>query len=203
MLAPHGNRLLGLTRRNLRELDAAMSHIERDAKGMGQSLSVGTTPLVAANILPQAIREFRCRQPDLRIRLFDANLNTILKRVEAGKLDIGLDIFKSVPGILRTSFFWLTLAVIRPDEGAAPRPASTAWSALNGQKLISLSSSYPRQQLIDEHLARNGVRWQRGTVATYLDTQIALVEAHEGVAIIPSFGLPVCGDGKVVISQLI
>jgi DNA-binding transcriptional LysR family regulator len=70
-----------------------MSHIERKAKGMGQSLSVGTTPLVAANIMPQAIREFRSQQPDERIRLFDANLNTILERVEAGKLDIGLDIF--------------------------------------------------------------------------------------------------------------
>jgi DNA-binding transcriptional LysR family regulator len=70
-----------------------MSHIERKAKGMGQSLSVGTTPLVAANIMPQAIREFRSQQPDERIRLFDANLNTILERVEAGKLDIGLGIF--------------------------------------------------------------------------------------------------------------
>jgi len=60
---------------------------------MGQSLSVGTTPLVAANIMPQAIREFRSQQPDERIRLFDANLNTILERVEAGKLDIGLGIF--------------------------------------------------------------------------------------------------------------
>jgi LysR family transcriptional regulator, carnitine catabolism transcriptional activator len=202
-LTAHGNQLLGVTQRSLRELDAAMLHIERDAKGMGQRLSVGTTPLVAANILPQAIREFRSRQPDMHIRLFDANLNTILKRVEAGKLDIGLGIFKTVPGLRRTAFFRFTLAVIRPGEGGPPRPASTPWSALNGQTLISLPSSYPQQQLIDEHLARNGVQCQRGVVVNFLDTQIALVEAHEGVAIIPSFGLPVCRNRKVVISKLI
>ncbi len=67
--------------RNFQELDAAMSHIERNAKETGQLRSVGTTALVAANILPQAIREFRSQQPDQRIRLFDANLNTILKKV--------------------------------------------------------------------------------------------------------------------------
>jgi len=63
------------------------------------------TPMVAANILPQAIREFRSQRPDLHIRLFDAHLATILKRVEAGKLDMGLGIFKSRPGIRRTPFF--------------------------------------------------------------------------------------------------
>jgi hypothetical protein len=49
--------------------------------------------LVAANIVPQAIREFRSQQPDQRIRLFDANLNTILERIETVKFDIGLGIF--------------------------------------------------------------------------------------------------------------
>jgi DNA-binding transcriptional LysR family regulator len=63
---------------------------------------------------------------------------------------------------------------------------------LNGQTLISLPPSYPHQQLIDEHLAKTGVRWRRGVVVNSLDTQIALVEAHEGIAIIPSFVLPAC-----------
>ena len=36
-----------------------------------------------------------------------------------------------------------------------------------------------------------------------LDTQIALVEAEEGIAIIPSFGVPACRNRKVVVSQLI
>ena len=81
-------------------------------------------------------------------------------------------------------------------------PASTPWSALNGQTLISLTRSYPHQQLIDEHLAKTGVRWQRGVVVNFMDTHIALVEAAEGIAIIPSFGLPACSNRRVVMSQL-
>src|SRR5258708_5295260 len=172
----YGNELLAATQPHLQALDTAMSRIGRTAEGTGQVLSVGTTPLVAASILPQAIREFRSQRPDLRIRLFDAHLATILKRVEAGKLDLGLGTFKSRPGIRRTPFFRFSLVLTR---------------------------SYPHQQLIDEHLAKTGVRWQRGVVVNFMDTQIALVEAAEGVAIIPSFGLPACSHRRVVMSQLI
>jgi LysR family transcriptional regulator, carnitine catabolism transcriptional activator len=199
----HGSELLAATQPHLEALDAAMSRIGQTAKGSGQWLSVGTTPLVAANVLPQAIREFRNQRPDLRIRLFDSDLATILKKVEAGKLDIGLGIFKSVPGVRRTPFFRFSLVVIRAHKDGAILLPSTPWSALNGQTLISLSSGYPHQQLIDEHLAKAGVRWQRGVVVNFLDTQIALVEADEGIAIIPSFGLPACRNRKVAMSQLI
>jgi DNA-binding transcriptional LysR family regulator len=101
----HGNELLAATQPHLEAVDAAMSRIGKTGKGSGHWLSVGTTPLVAANVLPQPMREFRSQRPDLRIRLFDADLATILKKVEAGKLDIGLGIFKSVPGLRRTPFF--------------------------------------------------------------------------------------------------
>jgi DNA-binding transcriptional LysR family regulator len=164
---------------------------------------VGTTPLVAANILPQAIKEFRSQRPDLRIRLFDADLNTILRRVEAGKLDMGLGIIKKMPGVRRTPFFRFSLMVIRAHKDGAPHHASTTWSALNGQGLISLPPSYPHQQLIDEHPAKTHVVWHRGVVVNFLDTQLALVEADEGLAIIPSFGLPACGNRKVAMSRLI
>jgi LysR family carnitine catabolism transcriptional activator len=51
--------------------------------------------------------------------------------------------------------------------------------------------------------AQAGVKVQIGSTVNLLDTQIALVEADEGSAIIPSFGMPACRNRKVVISQLI
>ena len=40
-------------------------------------------------------------------------------------------------------------------------------------------------------------------VVNPLDTQIAPVEAEEGVAIIPSFGIPACRNRRVVVSQFV
>jgi hypothetical protein len=99
--------------------------------------------------------------------------------VEAGKLDIGLGIFKRVPGVRRTPFFRFSLILIRAEQEGCPGRATMTW------------------QLIDQQLVSAGVVCPRDTVVNLLDTQIALVEANEGVAIIPSFGLPVARNRKV------
>ena len=52
---------------------------------------------------------------------------------------------------------------------------STRWTALNGQTLA----------------------------VNLLDRQISLVEADEGITVIPSFGLPVCRSRKVTMSELV
>jgi LysR family transcriptional regulator, carnitine catabolism transcriptional activator len=201
-LTAYGSELLEVSHRSLAELDAAFSRIGGTARGTRQSISLGATPLVSANILPPAIREFRSLRPDLRIQLFDADLKKIMRRVQAGSLDMGLGIFTDTPGIRHTPFFRFALMLIRPQKDGALYPDSMTWAALSGQTLLSLPADNPTQQLIDKHLAKARVECQRGMVVNLLDTQIALVEAGEGIAIIPSFGLPVCRNRNVVMSWL-
>ena len=202
-LTPHGRRLLAVIQRSLEELDTAIADIGRSAKRSHQQISLGTTPLVAANILPPAMREFRKQRPDVRIQLFDADLPTLIKMVEAGRLDMSLGIFKAMPDVRREPFFRFSLMVARAAKDDTPPHKTTTWSALDGETLISLSADHPHQQLIDKHLAQAGVKVRIGSVVNLLDTQIALVEAEEGIAIVPSFGMPACRNRKVVMTQLI
>lgn len=202
-LTPHGKELLAVIQRSLEELDSAIANIGRSARRSHQSISLGTTPLVAANVLPPAMREFRKQRPDVRIQLFDADLPTLIKMVETGKLDMSLGIFKAMAGVRREPFFRFSLMVARAVKDDMPPRATTAWTALDGETLISLSPGHPHQQLIDKQLAEAGVNVQLGSMVNLLDTQIALVEAEEGIAIIPSFGVPACRNRKVVVSQLV
>jgi LysR family transcriptional regulator, carnitine catabolism transcriptional activator len=202
-LTTHGSELLATIQRSLEELDAAIASIGRNVKRNSQSISLGVTPLVAANILPPAMREFRKLRPDLRIQLYDADLPTLMKMVETGRLDMSIGIFKGMVGVRREPFFRFSLMVARAAIDGAPSRSTTSWSALEGETLIALSPGHPHQQLIDKHLAQAGVKVKIGSVVNLLDTQIALVEAEEGIAIIPSFGLPVCRNRKVVMSRLV
>ncbi|NTX55648.1 LysR family transcriptional regulator [Myxococcus sp. CA039A] len=202
-LTRHGADLLDATRRHLVELDEAMARVGRSARGRQQAVSLGTTPLVAANILPQAMREYRRLRPELRVRLFDADQDTVLRQVQAGQLDLGVGLFKSVPGVQRVPFFRFSLVLIRARRHGAATGPDVPWSALEGETLIVLSPSSSHQQLIDQQLAKSRVRFETGGVANLLDTQVALVEADEGVAIIPSFGLPLCKNREVVMSRLV
>jgi LysR family carnitine catabolism transcriptional activator len=202
-LTPHGRDLLAVIQRSLEELDSAIANVGRSAKRDQQSISLGTTPLVAANILPPAMREFRKQRPDVRIQLFDADLPTLIHMVEAGKLDMSLGIFKAMPDVRREPFFRFSLMVARAAKDDIQPRRTMTWSALDGETLISLSPGHPHQQLIDKHLAQAGVKVQIGSIVNLLDTQIAMVEAEQGIAIIPSFGLPACRNRNVVMSQLI
>lgn len=202
-LTPSGRELLAVIQRSLEELDVAIASIRGGAKRKRESLSLGTTALVAANILPPAMREFRKLRPDVQIRLFDADLPTLIQMVEAGKLDMSLGIFRAMPDVRREPFFRFSLMVARAaDDGTQPRKTTT-WSALEGETLISLSPGHPHQQLIDRHLAKARVKVQTGLTVNLLDTQIALAEAGEGIAIIPSFGMPACRNRMITTSQLI
>jgi LysR family carnitine catabolism transcriptional activator len=202
-LTAHGRELLAVIQRSLEELDAVIASIGRSANRSHQVISLGTTPLVAANILAPAMHEFRKHRPNFRIQLFDADLPTLIQMVEAGRLDMSLGIFKAMAGVRREPFFRFSLMVARPAKDSVPIRATTTWSALNGETLIALSSGHPHQQLIDKHLAQSGVKVRIGSTVNLLDTQIALVEAEEGIAIIPSFGMPACRNRKIVVSQLI
>jgi len=180
-----------------------MARVGRSARGRRQTVSLGTTPLVAANILPQAMREYRRLRPELRVRLFDADQDTVLRQVETGQLDMGLGTFKNVPGVRRVPFFRFSLVLIRARHHGAAARADVPWSALGGETLIVLSPSSPHQQLIDRQLAKSRIRFETGCVANLLDTQVALVEADEGAAVIPSIGLALCKNRDVVATRLV
>ena len=55
-LTAQGGDLLAVTQPAVRTLDAAMLSIEQAGQGKNKSISIGTTPLIAANILPEANR---------------------------------------------------------------------------------------------------------------------------------------------------
>jgi len=199
-----GSELLAVARRSVEDFDSAVARLGRGAIEASRSLGVGAPPLIAANILPPAIREFRAHRPDLRVRLFDGNHVTIRQRVEAGELDMGLGaFFGPAPGIRRTPLFRFSLMVIRAGATEPYRRAASTWSALKGETLISLPPSSPLQHMITMHLKRAGVDVRPGAVLNSLDTQIAMVEAGEGAAVIPSYGLPACRNRQVVMTRLV
>jgi LysR family transcriptional regulator, carnitine catabolism transcriptional activator len=203
-LTPFGNELVAVAERNLKELDGVISRIGRSANETGVALSVGAPPLLMASVLAPAIKEFRSHRPELRFQLFDGDTSSVMQKVQSGSLDMGVGVFlKHLPGVRRVPLLRFSLMVIRAETGIASHRAKTSWSALKGEKLISLPSSLPLQQFVDKHLAKAGVVYQPNLTVNYLNTQIAMVEAGEGVAIIPSYGLLACRDRSIAMSRLV
>ena len=203
-LTTRGEELLAVARRSLEELDEAVARVGQSGKEMAQSLSIGSPPLLAATLLASAIAEFRAQRPDVRFQVFDGSTPVIMQKVESGALDLGVGItFKHLAGVRRATLSRVELVVIRAKRTLRPRSATTSWSALKGERLVSVAAAVPLQQFVDRHLARAGVTSAPGIVVNYLNTQIAMVEAGEGAAIVPSYALPDCRHRKIAVSRLI
>jgi LysR family transcriptional regulator, carnitine catabolism transcriptional activator len=203
LLTKSGRQLLNTVERSLHALEDALSGVGKSAE-TDAALSFGAPPSWSSGVLAQAIKEFRLRHSDLRLRLVDVDAATIQQKVEAGELDMGLGFFfKHLPGIRRIPLFRFSLMVIRPKSSNARAHASTSWSALKGERIIALQPSLPIRQVVDKHLAKAGVVYQPSLVLNYLNTQIAMVAAGEGIAIVPSFALPDCQNRKLVMSRLV
>ena len=186
LLTKEGSQLLNSVEQHLQALGDAMSQIGRPGENE-VILSFGAPPSWTSGVLAQAIRDFRSRHPDFRLRLVDVDAATIQEKVEAGELDMGLGFFfKHLPGIRRIPMYRFSLMAVRPKTGNAPWRSSTNWSSLKGERIIALQPSLPIRQLIDRHLAKAGVTYEPSLVLNYLNTQIAMVAAGEGIAIVPS-----------------
>jgi LysR family transcriptional regulator, carnitine catabolism transcriptional activator len=201
-LTMEGAELLAAARRSLEGFDNAMSQIGERVRESSQTLSIGAGHITAANILPLAMKEFLTGRPDLSIEVSDDDLATIIEKVSAGSLDIGVGSFPSAVGIRRMLFFRFALMVIRTDSDMAPHRASTTWSALKDERLIVPSLQSVRST-IEVHLAQAGVSFRPSMVLNRLDTIVAMVEAGHGTAIVPSYALPACQRRRVRMSRLI
>jgi len=202
-LTEAGNRLHVVVRRSLQELDEATSRIGQTAREARDTLSVGAGLLMAANVLPQAIKEFRTQRPDMRIQLVDSSPATVLQRVRNGTLDIGLGFFKTAPGLRRIPFFRFSLMLIKPDDATVARRGSVTWSALKDERLVLQTRAAPVRDLIDHHLAEASVDARSALVVNSLEMLIAMVESGEGAGIVPSYALPACRRRNVTMTRLI
>ena len=202
-LTASGAELFTAVQLNLHQLDTSLSRIARTEGAAGPSLSMGAPLLWAAGVA-QAIKAFRPRRPELRLQVFDGDSGTILGKVESGELDMGLGFFfKHVPGIRRIPLFRFSLIVIRANPGRGSSRPTASWTSLRGERFVTLQPSVPLQQFVDRNLAKAGISYQPGLVLNNLYTQIAMVQAGEGIAVVPSFALQECRTRGLLMSSLV
>jgi len=202
-LTTSGTELFTAVQLNLHQLDTSLSRIARTEGAAGPSLSMGAPLLWAAGVA-QAIKAFRPRRPELRLQVFDGDSGTILGKVESGELDMGLGFFfKHVPGIRRIPLFRFSLIVIRANPGRGSSRPTASWTSLRGERFVTLQPSVPLQQFVDRNLAKAGISYQPGLVLNNLYTQIAMVQAGEGIAVVPSFALQECRTRGLLMSSLV
>jgi DNA-binding transcriptional LysR family regulator len=204
-LTEFGTRFLPIADRSILDLESAASSIGRSAEAAKHRLAIGATPLIAAQLLPGAIAEYSLANPEVHVVLYDGERNRLLAMLRAGELDIALGCFlQPVPELRRTPLYRFSLMLIEPAvQAGLPPLVPRRWEEIAQHKLLSSPTDNPIQQIIDQNLRRFGRREASDRVFTYWETQIAMVEAGAGAAVIPTFAMRACRARKIAMHPLV
>ncbi|HYS77135.1 MAG TPA: LysR substrate-binding domain-containing protein, partial [Burkholderiales bacterium] len=203
-LTEFGTKFLPIADRSLLELEAAASVIGRAASVANRRIAIGATPLIASKLLPSVISDYAAHSPDMKIVLHDGDRSRVVAMALSGEIDVGLGCFlQPVSGVRRTPLFRFSLMVIEPAaQPASGPPRCLRWKDIVGWRLIGAPPHNPIQQLIDRSLQRFGRREPPDMVFDYFETQIAMVEAGVGCAVIPTFAIPACRRHRIAMHPL-
>jgi len=203
-LTEFGTKFLPVADRSLLELEAAASVIGRDASVANHRIAIGATPLIASKLLPAVISDYAAHSPDMKIVLHDGDRSRVVAMALSGEIDVGLGCFlRPVSGVRRIPLFRFSLMVIEPAaQPMSGPPRSLRWKDIVGWRLIGAPPANPIQQLIDRNLQRFGRREPPDMVFDYFETQIAMVEAGVGCAVIPTFAIPACRRHRIAMHPL-
>jgi DNA-binding transcriptional LysR family regulator len=186
-LTAAGREFLVHTQRVLADVEQAVASTQGLLSKSRGYVSVAVSPLIAATLMPAAIRRFGLAYPGVTIALHDVLTDQILHHVRSGTADFGVGTFQSTHTELElVTLFVDRLGAVVPAASALGAKRRLKWSDLQDQPNIALTTTSAFRSLIDAtyqqlRLRMPAPRFEVG----YMGTAVALVEAGLGVSVLP------------------
>lgn len=158
-LTPEGERVLDWARRIVSDTRQMREEMRARRKGLGGTLRLGVIP-TALPMVADLAGPFLERHPNVRLQILSRTSVEILAEMEALQLDAGISYLDNEPlGRVSTVPFYTERyrLLLRHDHPLAAA-GQVAWEAVGGLRLGLLVGSMQNRRIIDQRLARAGVR---------------------------------------------
>jgi DNA-binding transcriptional LysR family regulator len=189
-LTPQGQVFLEEARRTLEAAQRAIDVTQRAAHGEVGTLAIGFFLWGTASFFPRIIREFRKLRPGIRLSLMEMHAPQQIAALEAGNIDVALTrpLQPPLDKIFRSELLFRDPAVVamRPDHRLAKRTVKVRDLA---EERLVLAERRSNTELFDSIVAlcaAEGFSPQIVNTSGTWSGVLTLVEAGEGIALVPS-----------------
>jgi LysR family transcriptional regulator, carnitine catabolism transcriptional activator len=171
-------------------LDAGLETLQESKRRKSERLSVVTSPLLAASLVPVVIAQFRAQFPNVVVTLQDAPVDQVVARVREGKSDFGICTADLESGDLVSQVLYKDTLVLAcsPDHALAGQ-REAGWGDLIDQNLILLNAGTGLRRLVDQTLGQLTLRVKPAFEVANIQTAVGLVAAGLGVSVLPAYSL--------------
>ncbi|MEU6831796.1 LysR family transcriptional regulator [Nocardia beijingensis] len=192
-LTPAGAAFLPAARQCLDAAERAVAEVAAAVGEVRGRLAVGLIPTVAAVDVPEALREFRRRHPQVRISLRVGASEELVEQVEQGAIDVaflGLPTTARPRGVVAHALARDRLvAVVAPDHPLAGE-RSTDLRTLSSEVFVDLPAGTAGRLQSDQAFAAAGLDRDVAFEVTSADYIARLVRPGLAVAMLPSAYVP-------------
>ncbi len=190
-LTPAGDAFRPRAAALLADLDAAARAARRVAEGEALTTTLATTPLLAAALVPAALRRFAAALPEGQARLLEAPATRIPDLVRQGAASLGFGTFpaKALDGLVVERLFTDRLTLFCPASHRLAARRRIAWRELDGEPWIALDTTSALRALTEAARLTAGLApLSPVQEVSQIATVLALVEAGLGLAVLPQAG---------------
>ena len=189
-LTPIGRDFLPRARRLLNELGTALVEIRETGKALRGDVSIACVPTVGVQYLPRIIQRYAALHPNNRIKILDHASFRVAEAVLRREAEFGITLLGSHdPELISVPLLKDRFVLVCRDDHALAATNKLAWKDLQPYPLIFSGMESGNRQLLDVALAKSEVRLNSFYEVQRSSTEVGLVAAGVGVAVVPELAM--------------
>ncbi|MBI1906027.1 MAG: LysR family transcriptional regulator [Rhodocyclales bacterium] len=183
-LSDTGRELYPLIDKILHDLDGVLDEVANLKALKKGTVRVAAPQLMACTLLPEVIAAYGAEHPDIRIRLVDCAVESVVSRVFSGEVDFGVGPERDPNSdIDATPLFELPFFAVFPPGHPLAAHETVTWADLESHPLIALQGQFTERLSLD---LREGVRDKSlnpTTMVAFMSTALSMVSTGLGVTV--------------------
>jgi LysR family cys regulon transcriptional activator len=200
-ITPQGTKVLEYAGRALAEIEslqAVAADLNQDNRG---TLSIATTHTQARYVLPQVVRAFREKYPDVELHLHQGTSEQIAEMVAADRVQLAIATGSDglFPGLVLLPVYRWTRQVIVPKAHPLAKVGKLTIKELASYPLISYVFSFTGASSLHTVFAREGLVPKLALTARDSDVIKTYVRLGLGVGIIASVAVEAAADTDLAV----
>lgn len=191
--------------RVLRDFDQLIGEVGDIAQSRRGKVVVSCVSSIAGRIMPLALQACAERYPHVDVTVRDEVALQVLQAVRSREADFALTVSPAVvPGdMVFEAMHEDRFHLVCPLAHRLAAMAEVPWRALDGERLVTLSTNSGTHQIVYDALSHAGATPAHSTPVSHLSTVHGMLESGFGVAVLPVIALPVPGHPTLVSRPLV
>ena len=203
-LTEPGREFLPFAERLLRVLGQGVEATQEIVARRRGRVSVAASALAAAAFLPRAIARFQELYPGVSVVLEEFPPDQVATRVADSLCDCGVGVFDTRDdGLTSTPVFQERQMLLCPRKHPLAAKSEIRWSDLPEYPLITVTAESAARRRLDRQFALAGISIQPAFEVRNMITVLGLVDARIGIAIWPSWAIPLARSFEVELRPLV